>query len=140
MQEYKFKDNIDIDNFFRLSFEQRNGFNINPADLDFVFKPLLSLLIDDIPRAKRKSQITIQETKPQPVKGFWVKKQQKGFQPVSRDNAGLIYNPLKRNLIMCGGFSSKQNFDVYELALHGSAKWTTHLLKHNIPNSYGSSI
>ena len=60
---------------------------------------------------------------PSKITGFWIKKETKGYQPVSRDGPCLKYDREKKNIILCGGHTSQSIFDIHTIPFKRGAHW-----------------
>eukprot|EP00347_Sterkiella_histriomuscorum_P003927 403362402 len=149
LEEFRLRDNLDIDNFFKLTFDQRFQIKINSEDLNFAKEKITSNFVkandqsqqftlnEEILPSTRQEDI-IMGVKRFQKSGFWIKKQALGTCPVSKENPTLFYIQNQRQLYVSGGYSNCSQLEVNEIVLSGNqSKWRKSIPKQHVQNHYG---
>mmetsp|Transcript_10526 Transcript_10526/g.7863 ORF Transcript_10526/g.7863 Transcript_10526/m.7863 type:complete len:118 (+) Transcript_10526:982-1335(+) len=97
LKPFELRDNVDLDNFLKLKFEDRQGFLVEPEQLNFVFEGKGAKFVE-----KTGAIVEYKGGR----KGFWTRKDCKGYSPISRDCPIVFYNTVKKSLVICAGYSS----------------------------------
>ncbi|CDW74723.1 kelch motif family protein [Stylonychia lemnae] len=142
IQEYRFTDNMSVEQFFKMQPEERCRYKVYPSDLaKLTHSVQTKLILQDTLASKQEVTILDQQNKLKNElnnRGFWFKKQLYGIAPVSRENGCLYFEQGSKQLFVCGGYQQNDAFDTHDISIAGEQlKWQRNIPKFPLQNNYG---